>query len=238
MGLAPYGKPRYAQLIKEKLIDIEPDGSFRLDLRYFEYLRGQVMTGRGFERLFGGPWRTPEGPLIEREFDLAALVQQVTEEVVVLLARHARELTGERHLVLAGGVAPTASPTERSSTSRSSTRSGFSPPRATPGARSGRPSPLPRTSARPGHTWAPAATACPVHCSDRSSAMRRSPPTWTAGGFRTPVWIRKSSADGSPKGSPTAGSSAGSRGGWSAGPGRSGPGRSSETRGIRPCSPP
>ncbi|KOX21299.1 MULTISPECIES: carbamoyltransferase [unclassified Streptomyces] len=105
MGLAPYGKPRYAQLIREKLIDIKPDGSFRLDMDYFEYLRGQVMTGRGFEKLFGGPRRSPEGPLTEREFDLAASVQQVTEEVVLLLAQHAREVTGERHLVMAGGVA-------------------------------------------------------------------------------------------------------------------------------------
>lgn len=105
MGLAPYGTPRYAGLIKEKLIDIKPDGSFRLDLRYFEYLRGQVMTGRGFERLFGGPRRSAESPLTEREFDLAASVQQVTEEVVVLLARTARELTGESRLCLAGGVA-------------------------------------------------------------------------------------------------------------------------------------
>ncbi|MCD9145099.1 carbamoyltransferase family protein [Streptomyces albireticuli] len=105
MGLAPYGKPRYAGLIREKLIDVKPDGSFRLDMRYFEYLRGEVMTGRGFERLFGGPRRSPEGPLTEREFDLAASVQQVTEEVVVKLARAARERTGEKNLVLAGGVA-------------------------------------------------------------------------------------------------------------------------------------
>ncbi|UQI48777.1 carbamoyltransferase [Streptomyces sp. HU2014] len=105
MGLAPYGKPRYAGLIREKLIDVKPDGSFRLDMRYFEYLRGEVMTGRGFERLFGGPRRSPEGPLTEREFDLAASVQQVTEEVVVKLARSARERTGEKNLVLAGGVA-------------------------------------------------------------------------------------------------------------------------------------
>lgn len=105
MGLAPYGKPRYAGLIREKLIDVKPDGSFRLDMRYFEYLRGEVMTGRGFERLFGGPRRSPEGPLTEREFDLAASVQQVTEEVVVKLARTARERTGESNLVLAGGVA-------------------------------------------------------------------------------------------------------------------------------------
>jgi carbamoyltransferase len=105
MGLAPYGEPRYADVIRERLIDVKPDGSFRLDLRWFEYLRGQVMTGRGFEELFGGPRRLPEGPLTEREFDLAASVQEVTEEAVVRLARTAKELTGERHLCMAGGVA-------------------------------------------------------------------------------------------------------------------------------------
>ncbi|MGP3999333.1 carbamoyltransferase family protein [Streptomyces sp. 8N706] len=105
MGLAPYGTPRYAQVIRERLIDIKPDGSFRLNMRYFEYLRGQRMTGEAFERLFGGPRRSPEGPLTEREFDLAASVQQVTEEVVLLLAGTARKLTGESKLCLAGGVA-------------------------------------------------------------------------------------------------------------------------------------
>ncbi|MBN0049114.1 carbamoyltransferase [Streptomyces actuosus] len=105
MGLAPYGRPRYASLIRERLIDLKPDGSFRLDMRYFAYLRGQVMTGRGFEKLFGGPRRTPESPLTEREFDLAASVQAVTEEVVLRLARTARERTGESRLCLAGGVA-------------------------------------------------------------------------------------------------------------------------------------
>lgn len=105
MGLAPYGKPRFADVIRRKLIDIKPDGSFRLDMRYFEFLRGQVMTGRGFEELFGGPKRGAESPLTEREFDLAASVQQVTEEVVLKLARTARKLTGESNLCLAGGVA-------------------------------------------------------------------------------------------------------------------------------------
>lgn len=105
MGLAPYGKPRYAKLISERLVDVKPDGTFRLDMRYFEYLRGQVMTGRGFEELFGGPRRTPEDRLTEREFDLAASVQQVTEEIVLRLARTARERTGEAKLCLAGGVA-------------------------------------------------------------------------------------------------------------------------------------
>ncbi|MFC9680608.1 carbamoyltransferase [Streptomyces sp. NPDC056948] len=105
MGLAPYGRPRYADVIREKLIDVRPDGSFRLDMRYFDFLRGQRMTGPAFDRLFGGPRRTPEGPLTQREFDLAASVQQVTEEVMIALARTARERTGERRLCLAGGVA-------------------------------------------------------------------------------------------------------------------------------------
>ncbi|MFF0722273.1 MULTISPECIES: carbamoyltransferase [unclassified Micromonospora] len=105
MGLAPYGVPRYADVIRQHLIDVKDDGSFRLNMRNFEFLRGRVMTGRGFERLFGGPRREPESPLTEREFDLAASVQLVTEEVVTRLARTARELTGETNLCLAGGVA-------------------------------------------------------------------------------------------------------------------------------------
>jgi carbamoyltransferase len=105
MGLAPYGEPRFEQVIRDRLIDIKPDGSFRLDMRYFAYLRGQVMTGRRFERLFGGPRRRPESPLTEREFDLAASVQKVTEDVILRQARTARRLTGETRLCLAGGVA-------------------------------------------------------------------------------------------------------------------------------------
>jgi carbamoyltransferase len=105
MGLAPYGVPRYARQIREELMDLKPDGSFRLNMKYFEYLRGQVMTGRGFEKLFGGPRRRPESPLTQREFDLAASVQEVTEEAVLRMARGARERTGETKLCLAGGVA-------------------------------------------------------------------------------------------------------------------------------------
>lgn len=105
MGLAPYGRPRFADRIREKLIDLKPDGTFKLDMRYFKYHRGQVMTGRGFEGLFDGPRRAPEAALTEREFDLAASVQEVTEEIMLRLAATARELTGERRLCLAGGVA-------------------------------------------------------------------------------------------------------------------------------------
>ncbi|MXM66903.1 hypothetical protein GR925_26605 [Streptomyces sp. HUCO-GS316] len=105
MGLAPYGRPVHAPLIRERLIDVKDDGSFRLDTRYFEFLYGHVMTGRAFEELFGGPRREPEGPLTEREFDLAASIQLVTEEIMLKLARTARRLTGESQLCMAGGVA-------------------------------------------------------------------------------------------------------------------------------------
>ena len=104
MGLAPYGTPRYADLIREHLVSIRPDGSFFLDMRYFDYCAGVRMTSREFDRLFGGPPRTPDQPLTEREMDLAASVQVVTEEIVLACARHARELTGLTRLCLAGGV--------------------------------------------------------------------------------------------------------------------------------------
>ncbi len=105
MGLAPYGEPKYADVIREKLIDIKPDGSFRLDMDYFEYGSGLRMTGGKFEELFGGPARSPETNITKREMDLAASIQAVTEEVMLKIARHIHEKTGMRHLCLAGGVA-------------------------------------------------------------------------------------------------------------------------------------
>lgn len=105
MGLAPYGTGRYTDLIKRELIDVREDGSFRMNMDYFGYLDGLEMTNRRFAALFGGPPRRPESPIGVREMDLARSIQEVTEEVVVKLARHARQLTGKRHLCLAGGVA-------------------------------------------------------------------------------------------------------------------------------------
>jgi len=105
MGLAPYGEPRYADLIKEKLITIDDDGSFQLDLSYFDYTTGLTMTNKKFDRLFGGPPRASETELTQREMDLAASVQKVTEEIVVKIAKYAAKETGERNLCLAGGVA-------------------------------------------------------------------------------------------------------------------------------------
>jgi carbamoyltransferase len=105
MGLAPYGKPAYADLIRRELIDVKPDGSFRLDVSKFEFLNGREMTGAAFEKLFGVERRRSEGPLLDQHFDLAASVQEVTEDVMVRLARTACHMTGERSLCLAGGVA-------------------------------------------------------------------------------------------------------------------------------------
>ena len=105
MGLAPYGEPVYADTIRDHLINLRPDGSFTLDLSYFDYLTGLTMTNDRFANLFGGPPRAPESELTKREMDLAASIQVVTEEVVLAIARRAQAITGERNLVLAGGVA-------------------------------------------------------------------------------------------------------------------------------------
>ncbi|HEX6321387.1 MAG TPA: carbamoyltransferase N-terminal domain-containing protein, partial [Burkholderiales bacterium] len=105
MGLAPYGEPRFVNAIKENLIDIKEDGSFRLNLEYFEYCTGLTMTNAKFDALFEGPRRKPEDRLTQREMDLAASIQAVTEEVVLKLADGIARETDEKNLCLAGGVA-------------------------------------------------------------------------------------------------------------------------------------
>src|SRR5262245_38607528 len=105
MGLAPYGEPRFAKQIRDHLIDLRDDGSYRLNLSYFNYCHGLTMTGRKFHELFGGPPRRPESPLEQRHMDLAASIQEVTEEVMLKTARHAHAVTGKKNLCLAGGVA-------------------------------------------------------------------------------------------------------------------------------------
>ncbi|MDH3746515.1 MAG: hypothetical protein OES47_15560, partial [Acidobacteriota bacterium] len=105
MGLAPYGEPVYRDEILEHLLDLKEDGSFRMDMSYFNYCQGLTMTSRRFDDLFGGPPRRPESELTQREMDLAASVQAVTEEVVLRVARHLHQETGEKNLVMAGGVA-------------------------------------------------------------------------------------------------------------------------------------
>ena len=105
MGLAPYGQPKYVDLILEKLVDLKPDGSLRLALEYFDYCAGLTMTSRRFDRLFGGRPRRPHEPLTEREMDLAASIQCVTEEAMLRMARFAHQQTALDALCLAGGVA-------------------------------------------------------------------------------------------------------------------------------------
>src|SRR6266568_3887402 len=105
MGLAPYGTPRYVDLIFDKLVQLKDDGSFKLNLDYFNYVHGLTMTNGAFDRLFAGPPRKPESPITQREMDVAASVQVVTEEIVLRMARHVQRETGLANLCLAGGVA-------------------------------------------------------------------------------------------------------------------------------------
>lgn len=105
MGLAPYGEPKYVDLIYDKLIDLREDGSFRLDQKYFNYLTGLTMTNGAFDELFGGPPRKPESKLTQREMDLARSIQAVCEEIMLRMARTAHARTGLDSLCLAGGVA-------------------------------------------------------------------------------------------------------------------------------------
>jgi carbamoyltransferase len=105
MGLAPYGRPAYADAIRRHLIDLKPDGSFRLDMDYFRYAQGLTMTGRRFHDLFGGPPREPESDLTQRHMDLAASIQAVAEDALLRIGRDLHARTGMRNLVLAGGVA-------------------------------------------------------------------------------------------------------------------------------------
>ena len=105
MGLAPYGLPKYVNTIRDNLLDLRDDGSFRLNLDYFGYLDGLTMTNHRFAELFDGPERKSESDLSQREMDIAASIQIVTEDIVLNMARHAKKITGERHLCMSGGVA-------------------------------------------------------------------------------------------------------------------------------------
>lgn len=105
MGLAPYGKPIYKKIILEKIIHINENGSFILNQKYFNYIHGLTMTNKAFENLFGGPRRQPESEITQREMDIAASIQAVTEDIIISIARYVRKKTGMNNLTLAGGVA-------------------------------------------------------------------------------------------------------------------------------------
>lgn len=105
MGLAPYGEPKYVELILEHLLDLKDDGSFRLDMSYFNYCQGLTMTGERFQRLFGRPVRAAEAEMDQQYMDIAASIQKVTEMIMLRMVGHAHEVTGKKNLCLAGGVA-------------------------------------------------------------------------------------------------------------------------------------
>ncbi len=105
MGLAPYGEPKYTGIIKRELIDIKPDGSFHLNLKYFNYPVGLTMTNEAFHKLFDGPPRKPEGVITQKHMDIARSIQEVTEEIMVRIASHVHKTTKQENLCLAGGVA-------------------------------------------------------------------------------------------------------------------------------------
>ena len=105
MGLAPYGEPTFADAIRRELLEIKPDGSFWLNPGYFNFLRGTTMTNGRFHELLGGPPRRPAEEIEQRHMDAARSIQSVTEEIMLRLARHAREVTGSQNLCMAGGVA-------------------------------------------------------------------------------------------------------------------------------------
>ncbi|MFO7891977.1 MAG: carbamoyltransferase N-terminal domain-containing protein, partial [bacterium] len=105
MGLAPYGKPKYVNKIYDHLIDLKEDGSFTMNMKYFDYCAGLRMTNNRFAKLFDGPPRKPESEITQREMDIACSIQKVTEEVILRMARHVKHCTGKKNLCLAGGVA-------------------------------------------------------------------------------------------------------------------------------------
>jgi carbamoyltransferase len=105
MGLAPYGKPSYKDLIYKHLIDLKDDGSFKMNMAYFNYCKGSTMTNDKFNHVFGGLPREPESEITQKEMDLARSIQEVTEEIVIKIARHVKKVTGKKYLCLAGGVA-------------------------------------------------------------------------------------------------------------------------------------
>jgi len=174
MGLAPYGEPRYVDLIQRHLVDVKPDGTFRLDMRYFGYATGLRMTTGRFHALFGGPPRRPDEPVDQRTMDLAASIQQVTDDIVLKLARTLRRETGERTCASRAGWRSIASRTAYWCARACSTTCGSSRRRVTRAAHSARRCSPGTRPAVPACLRAPPATACRAPTSDPPGATRQS----------------------------------------------------------------
>ena len=223
MGLAPYGRPKYVQAIYEHLIDLKPDGTFRLNLDFFNYCTGLTMTNARFDTLFGGPPRKPETHLTQRDMDLARSIQDVTEEVMLRLARTLHRETGARNLCLAGGVALNCVGNGR--ILREGPFEGSVDPArgGRCGRRRGR-GPRPRGIAWRDSRAARLEMACAGRTWARRSRRRRSNASCRKRTPRTRGWPTTTWSTGSRTSSPPGRWSAGSRGGWNSARGRSGPG--------------
>jgi len=172
-GSRRYGEPKYADAIRRELLDIKPDGSFWLNPDYFNFLRGTTMTNEAFYRLFGRPPRRPEEKIDQRHMDVARSIQLVTEEIMLLLARHARELTGLKNLCMAGGVALNCVANGRILRRKSSSASGFNPRRGC-GRRAGRGAGRLACGGGNPALFPPPQMPCKPHCSDRDILTARS----------------------------------------------------------------
>jgi carbamoyltransferase len=212
MGLAPYGEPVYVRAIYDNLIDLKADGSFKMNMEYFDYCAGLKMTSTKFDRLFGGPPRDPESPLTRREMDLACSLQEVTGEIMLRQARHVHAETGEENLVLAGGVALNC--VGNGKILREGPGTAITATPAPPVAQ--------RTCSR-------APFSVPL------TPMSRLNPTSYGSGRRTARFPGRSSSGRSRTSSPRRRSSGGSRGGWNSGRGRSARGASSGMPGPARC---
>ena len=235
MGLAPYGEPKYAKLIYDNLIDLKPDGSFRLDLSYFNYCTGLTMTNERFNALFGGPPRKPDVWLEQKHMDLAASVQAVIEEAVLRLARSLAKESGERNLCLAGGVALNCVANGKVLRDRHFDNIWIQPAAGDAGGALGAalaiyhllPSGREPSSTRP-MPWQ-ALTSGRTSTKPTSSGASPQPERALRRWHRTQCLMQRR------RRSPAARRSAGFKAGWSSGPARSATSRSSAIRAIRRC---
>ena len=236
MGLAPYGEPKYVRTILDHLIDLKEDGSFSMNMDNFAYATGLTMTGAAFDELFGGPPRKPESKLTQREMDLARSVQDVTEEIVMRMARTVKKETGEKYLCLAGGVALNCVANGKLLRERAFSRtSGFSPLRAMPEGRSGPPTWRTATTSAGSFRRKRAATSSTGRTWERitdpmqssSSSSSATPPLTTS--MTRSCWTRRRPCLQKDR------SSDGSRAGWNSARGRSATAASSAMRGLPRC---
>ena len=236
MGLAPYGEPRYVDLIRKHLIDIKDDGTFRLNMDYFDYCTGLRMTNERFDAAVRRPARSPESALTQREMDLTASVQAITEEIVLKLGRSIARETGERNLCLAGGVALNCVANGKLLRDKSFDRIWIQPAAGDAGGALG--------AALGSHYLyqgpaAPCQQADAMQCgavtsgrSTRSPTSRSDSPPWVPAFALCPTPRRSISA---PRHWPTARRSAGTRVAWSSDRARWAAGRSWATPARRPC---